>query len=340
MKLSKKQTSGGCSSIKKELSCKGIVSKTVGGIKEIVPIIHRVKLRLKDGDDSRILKVFNISAFHLMNKTEGTRAPNYQAVGYGNFGNNKYTIWTGRKMEFLPKYMFSVISPPQKRLFSLACKIPEIEISSVEYSIDIFCDDYAKVSNLFYLLRRYLYFPYRDRTDCRGGDFDGVDCERTENCAWRVWNKAQGKKCLTVYERGPDSKKKGLGWKTDDVDRVRIEYLAKNESKVFKKFGITRLSEFVKKPYFCEIMSNKFNFRRFKSNLQFPSDWNDFNTRDNSGYLECFQEEYIKAKQKCKNVSQCIEKVDSLSKFYQSIVDCMVAFDGKWARRYKNNANK
>lgn len=337
MKPLKKQPEAWKSVVAGKSLSKKFVSDALNSIEEVVPHIHRVKLRLKNGDDSTIQSVFGFSNFHVMNAKEGRQAPNFSLAGNGNFGKNKYTIWTGRKMAFLSKYMFSVVGPTQKDLYYLSFTIPGIEVSSVEYSIDMFCENYKKVSALFYILRRYMYFPYRDKTVCKGGAFGGIESERTENCAWFIWDKAHGAKCLTVYERGSDDKKDGAGWKIEDIDRVRVEFVAKNKTKVFKNNGITKLSDFVKNPHFHKIVSDKFDFRRFKSSSQFPKDWDDFNAPDNSGYLECFQEEYISAKQKCKNVSQCIEPATNLLKLRKRMLSHMIAFDDKWVRAYKKN---
>ena len=41
---------------------------------------------------------------------------------------------------------------------------PDLQVSSLEYTIDFFCHSRESVNNLFYLLRRYMFFPYTKST--------------------------------------------------------------------------------------------------------------------------------------------------------------------------------
>ena len=51
-----------------------------------------------------------------------------------------------------------------------------------------------------------------------------------------------------VYERGLDENKKGLGWKIEKLDRVRMEYTADRDK--LKEKGIDTLSDLIDDAHF------------------------------------------------------------------------------------------
>ncbi len=154
---------------------KRIIRTALSGIKEIVPLIHRsiffiqkssygeIEERLgKIGEDMSL----NVKEMYLK------REPGYRQVGFIQRGLGVLTVFFNPKEACWPWFRFHTSQSSQAALMALFDDLPDypgLQVSSLEYAIDFFCQSHESVNNLFYLLRRYMFFPYAKSTRMRGG---------------------------------------------------------------------------------------------------------------------------------------------------------------------------
>lgn len=255
---------------------------------------------------------------------------------------------------YCPSVRIEFSSPTKNFLIDLYDKLPRLNVSRIEYTIDLFPYHYDSsgksiskaVRNLYSVLKRHLYFPrqrrnifhFRDKAKKRKVVHD----PKKMNEGWRV-NEVQG------YERGPNEFRKyykissehsqKIGktyyWPRKYVDRVRLEY--NTPRKKLRKHYLTSLLDFIQIPKFREINENVYShFLRFTSE--------DFY----NGHLygkKSFQELYIEAQKKpgdnekkgkngkrkqVTNIRQCIEEVPEFRKLKKMLVAAMIDFEEMW----------
>jgi hypothetical protein len=217
--------------------------------------------------------------------------------------------------------------------------IPNFNVVSAEYTIDLFCNCPKDVEKLFFVIRRYLYIPHHPSKKhtmiigCEGY----VDWfkKRKENAVYRVG------KHWKVYERGPDglrqwdTKRKSPYWYFKDLDRVRIEFTAKNY--YLRKFKIKHLSEFVKNPRFKEILGPRFSFKKFKQTQGLPGEFDQYTAMDMYGNKDSYMEEYRRAKKLgIKNRYQYSIKDKTLGQLIKRIVAEINHVEHKWLKKRKS----
>jgi hypothetical protein len=201
------------------------------------------------------------------------------------------------KKRFLPQCEIKLVYKKHKSIAALAKHLPELNVSSVEYAIDLFQHTGKhtpqNVRNLFLLLRHYLYRKGFNKTEFY---------TNWENYTYYIGTK----KDFKIYERGKDKpssqrvRSEEKGWEFNELDRLRIEYTIKRAN--IKKMGLGKITEFVQDCKFNEIMKNRFDFRVFKSNSDFPMEWMEYKTNTKNKYFNGFQDEYIEQKNLKKHV--------------------------------------
>lgn len=315
-----------------------IVKKALAGITEVKAFIHRINLHVDDYSYEEITtwigkgKVFKAedNKYHYNNL--------YKNCSYHSCKNHKITVYWNPVQPFYKHYRFSLTTHSQKILNYLAEKIPELKISTAEYTIDIMCKDREAVSDMFYVLRRYMYFPHRMNTDTIGGKFSGIEAERETNAAYYVWQRAKGKKDIVIYERGDDCSRVGKQWPYDTVDRVRIEFLIRHRQ--LHNYNVKSVKRFVANNHFSELVQKRFRFCTFKKGGRLPQPYQDYCSEDNKNNAESFQEEYMQAKKVIKNISQYLVEADELAPLYSMITEAIQQFEDNWSRRYINHMRK
>lgn len=229
-------------------------------------------------------------------------------------------------------------SDPNPLIF-LSQVIPGLELSKIEYRVDFHCDRPETVAHLFYILRHCLWFERQHRTSMIGKKYDGWDTENPENHVMHVYNRAKNDEIRKVtrrlYERGPDWKKKGEGWKREDIDRVRLEFNLKRRTKPMAGSGLKTLEDLIAGPRFVDMLFNEIQFRAFNS-AQLPREWEDYLVNDEDGNPDCFQELYQMAKSKRINPIQYLIEPDNFKELMKSIRKSLIRSDKKW----KDKVNK
>jgi hypothetical protein len=235
-------------------------------------------------------------------------------------------------------------------------KLPDIKVSAVEYAIDVFCNDYEAVKNLQWLIRRCLYLPYEDKIitfdndettikeyDVKISYLSEKDKEKVYkeghniiemNEVFRIGNNHK------VYERGPDEKKKGLGWEAINLDRVRMEHTAKR--KLLTEKGIDALSDLIDNAHFMDINKNRWKFRKFERSAILPKLWKPYLEQelpylkkdkkkiDFQGFTGSFQLEHIRGADKVDNVAQHTKQIKEMIPFAVQLNEAILFFDKKW----------
>jgi hypothetical protein len=350
-----------------------IVGLCLGGIRKIKPMIHRVVVSQQNYDLSHLKKKLGVPDPHDANEKEHAKYKRYRSVTYnGNFHGGKISLFL-KTFKPGPQLVVTAIgsgedgATPPKLLRALSKALPDAKISSVEYAIDFYCKDHVAVANLYYLLRRYMYFKKRASTSMKGGEFiqweGGNQVLRDENSVYSVWNKpgkltaiptktvnnkiialkiTRKKKKMSVikiYERGPNSKRlKGNRWNHEDVDRVRLEFTISRHSGDFHKHGIASLSSFCEAPEFRGMVSNKINFKVFIKTTKLPGEESDYGhvatkIKMANAQPESFQEEYLYHIKfdTVANISQHLGDAEKLAPLKKWILKELMEFDSMWA---------
>jgi len=239
-----------------------------------------------------------------------------------------------------PDVKIEVVSPTPSSLVELAARIPRIKISSVEYAVDFMCQSPSHVAEVHWLLRRYGYFPYRSgKVEIVGGEYLGMDIDRVENCVTYIWNGASEPNGIKAYERGGDGcmiKREGRPpcWHVKNLDRLRLEFTFTNsrDRTAMDYLGIRGLSGFAESPKMSEMFEGEFRFCCFDGSSQLPAEWEDYTTLDSSGAVDCFQCEFLKAKDVVKGANQYIVDSDLMEPLMLKVQSALRHHDIAWQR--------
>lgn len=265
------------------------------------------------------------------------RCPNYNTQAYLQIGRFRVIIFTNRKREFYPRCIIEVSYPSARFLFQLYGKLEKLNVSYVEYAVDLYFDKTPLIREHFETLRRYILFPYQ-RSGWLLQDASQDEVERMNAC-YKTPK-------VTLYERGPDELKQTIDgkprWRLDDCDRIRIEYWAGTkdlralEKDEDKKGKVCKLKSFIKNPRFGPMMAGRFRFYSFRSNpYGWPVKSDRYTARDKNNHAGSFQNEYLRAARGGRNARQYREEVPELMGLMGEIEERTARFDKRWQRKYK-----
>ena len=217
--------------------------------------------------------------------------------------------------------------------------LPKLKIYSLEYAIDLHCKTPNEVSDLFYLIRRYLYHRNAQGTEMVGGQFyglkDWLNNLREMNAVYYVKMRKFSGKHIKTYERGEDSKRinSTRGWHHKDVDRVRTEFKLRRKA-ITKKYGLSTLKQLLMNSNFANIASEYVQFKNFKFSPNLPQDWEDYLSEDEQGHQESFVQEVLSAKDtnNLENITQYIEDNQRMQALKDRIIEVAEQFDKNWSR--------
>jgi hypothetical protein len=325
-----------------------IINSALGGIEEIRPLIHKVIFfgNYNFGEIERSLGKIRVLSPEEKQKYK-KREPGYRDVGYCQIPFAKFIVYYNPKKNFFPWCRIHT-SQSNPKVFSFLIKaLPRLKISSMEYAIDFFCKDNDSASDLFYLLRRYMFFPNAKKIRLICDSAFGWREPRKINAVFKIYFAAGGKHntkatrvntYAKIYERGDDNAgfKNREGWPQRKVDRVRLEFAFRRTA--LRKIGIESLgSLFVHGPKFYEACAKRIQFKNFKPSSPYPKDWEDYLATDNSGNMESLQEEILKAKRegKRKNPYQCLEDTPRLMRLKKKILRAIKQYDDEWLIKCK-----
>ncbi len=194
----------------------------------------------------------------------------------------------------------------KQSLNQLYSSLPRLNVSKVEYAIDLFCGSPHVVRGLFEFIRKHLYIPSQQKINM-------IDDYENNPHLSRVYHIG---KSFKVYERGNDNKKKeGNCWHYKDFDRVRLEFTGNKTS--LKKHGIETLKDLIDDPKFIYVNWDKWLFKYFKYTKRsrkrlgpygkrLPAPYERYSARDKSGVSGTYYSEYFKLKEKLTNYSDYI----------------------------------
>jgi len=238
---------------------------------------------------------------------------NYKKQAFLQLRNAKLTVFLEPKEGYFPQCVIRMNYPSFMLLFKLNKFLPDLKISKVEYSNDLFFENRALIRQHFLTLRKYLYFPNRGYAVIHGSPY----AKRT-NITYDAGS-------IIMYERGKDEKKVDKRyWNYSDLDRIRIEVRCKH---------LGQLNNFLSDPQFEHRIENKFYFKRFNGAC-LPREWERYYTKDKHKYRESFHNEYMSLKREYANLSQHVEDVPELEDLRLKILRNAKKFDRKWMQQY------
>lgn len=278
-----------------------------------------------------------------------------------------------RERRYLPKTIIETSNSTPEFLFKLDKRLPDLTIFSIEYTIDFYCKDPESVSDFFYLLRRYMFFPAAKSTLMYGGKFYNRET-KDENSVYKIhFTKKKNKrgkkltpgKYIKIYERGHDKKadlpsqtgKLTKTWKQENINRVRLEFTINRKNNSLQKKGLYTLSDLLDNPQFeaiCFPNPNKrydqIQFKHFipprinphRGSLAtlLPTQWEDYTAVDKKGNPECFEEEFLQAKLRGINASNYTVHTESFKDFKKKILKTLRNFDKRWADKVEEIRSK
>lgn len=300
-------------------------------IRAIDPIIHRLGLPGDHGyrDLEERFGKLKIDDTYQPEK----RMPKYKTKAYLHTQVGNLPVFLNPVEPYLPRCILEVPYPEREFLVDLSWCLPKLKVYSVEYAIDLYCCDLMEAENLLWLLKRYLYVPYKRSTKEYGellfqvGEGVGVQrispqtggVENEEDVEPPVYRSGN----LKVYLRGPDELKRGRSWFHRHVDRVRVE-LTPTRSQL-RRHNIRRLKDFIRAPKFKAVCENILNFKKFRdSSKRFPREWEGYRSGS-------FQEEFIQQRKNgVKNPSQYMTDAEGFDEFKPALVEATEEFDREW----------
>lgn len=310
------------------------------GITQVSAFIHRIHLFTRDATLEDIQKVLGPIKPHLKEFNKSHHLNRYNTAGYGTFMGYSVTLYSHPIQPFQARFMLTITKHDQNFLHLLSECIPGLKMSSVEYSIDMHCKDNKSTSMLYYVLRRYMYFRNRADVSTTGGKFDGVIVTRRTNSVYNIYQEAKKwSKNITIYERGDDETRKTKGWAYKDVNRVRIEFLARSDN-LRDDLSIKSLKAFVNDTKFSQFTHEKIDFRIFDRSNKLPKYSHDYESKDRTGCVESFQQEYFIARSEVLNISQYMDNAEFMTSIKAKILDAIKTFESKWKLFHKSDAAK
>lgn len=302
------------------------MEQALESLKNIELLLHRFRLngpytesQLKERLDAKIVRNPEYR--------KNSRMPNYRTMACTKHHGLSLTFFLDpiEGMD-LPECLIEVSSPSQGWLICLNTLLPGLNISSAEYTGDLFCVGVNNIRNFFEVLLRYCYVPNAKEINIYNGFSKSYSASSEHNRSAYWGDDVKG------YERGEDKKKKkDKGWLKTDCDRVRMEFTARKA--LLKRKDIYELDKFVKDCKFNEIFCKRFNPMVFVGSGQLPREIDSYTLIQGH---EVFQEEYIRAKTKgIKNRYQYMKPAKPLCSLEKEINELAIAFDARWRQRLK-----
>jgi len=324
-----------------------IVREALNGITEIVPFLHRIRF---SGDYSHS---------EIEQKIAGLCVDDNGKKAILKVEKGILTIFFKQPEAVKPSSIVESSISASQALSMLYRALPELTIMSVVYAIDFFCRNSNSVADLFFLLRRYMYFHQAKWTSMDGGKFYGWREPRDVNAVYRIhFDKEKQKKStpgksVEIYERGKDREKTLLssgnkGWKHSDTDRVRLAFTFNRNGGYLAKNGLKNLADILAGPKFQQVLfpktfspiepreQDQIQFRDFvrDNSDKLPKDYEDYTAEDRQGNIECFQEEYVHAKERgIEGIGDKMEDTKALKGLKGKILEAARFFDEQWKEK-------
>lgn len=293
----------------------------VGHITKIVSKIHRIILtgNIIFNELNEILgplKENKRFPYSKKNKDKG-----YKKMYDGSKDGFKYQVFRYPLKTGMPKILIQ-INPPEgvsirkykSFLTQLNTPFPNLGLSKVEYTIDLYCKDYMLAKLLFDVLSRTLFVPWvRNPPTIYAESFS---TGKMKNRTMEISDE------IIVYERGDDKDKTREGWEEVKINRVRLEYKPLKEKLTGK--DLYKLSDFIISCKFYELNKDVWQFKKFEGSNRLPGEL-DFYLADGT-----YQGEYI-ANRKIKKIPKKYRvDVEELARLKDELLDAMRSYDVRW----------
>jgi hypothetical protein len=203
-----------------------------------------------------------------------------------------------------------------------------LNLSYIEYAIDFFCKDNDSVRDLYYLLKKYLVIKgarksrisKKDKRPIQNIRILEPDNDLNFTCIFNNLTK--------IYERGDEKNRIKKGWKFESIDRLRLEFTAKNY-KIKNLLGKNReLFDFFEKNYFKNFLHNKFYFMFLKNKPSYHKDISSYIIGTKKPYYTCLMDYKHKKKIPFKSLNEAKE-FDSLK---SAIFNAIRKYENEWSK--------
>jgi hypothetical protein len=313
------------------------VRKTICRIKSVNAFIHNTRFS-SDYSYNDIENNLGIKLYPERNKK--SYMTNYTSIAYGQLKNGKITVFYNPIKPVFP-YTYITTSDSSYDLFlELYKALPDLKVSALEYTIDLYCINQQHIADLFYLLRKNMYCSRGTSTATKGGRLDSTNLVRSTNAVYQVNLKSKSR-YIKIYERGNDGikqaslkKNKGL-WKHKDCNRVRIEYTYKRPK--LKRSSPDNMEDLLTNPNLRQILGDPDNKRLLRevsfkefNHKDMPYPWAVYKSQDSRGHNDCFQEEFLQSKNHINNLSRYLKDYSIFDNLIKQIREAILEFENKW----------
>jgi hypothetical protein len=295
--------------------------------------LHKIKISSRNHGYQAVIKLGDFKDASDI----GWQNPLYDKKYIRQFPNFYTNAFVNPKKRFFPALSMSIhprrdISPEKHKQFLtwLNSCLPDLNVSQVEYAVDLFCGSPDSVRRVFELIKKCLYIRRQRKINI-------IDDSMRKPYPGRVYHLG---KSFKVYERGKDfQQQQGNYWLLGNLDRVRLEYIAKQT--ILKKHGIKTLQDLIHDPKFIYVNWDSYLFRYFDFSQRlrdrfgpygkrFPAPWERYRVKDNDGHSGAFHLEYFHAKDTLKNVSPYLRDPYVFDKLEIILYESMGRFGIEW----------
>jgi len=263
-------------------------------------------------------------------KDRNYRKRNYEGMAYRTWCNGeKLSIFYHRRVPFLPKCIIEISYPSIECLTGLYESLPDLNSSSIEYTLDLRCSSPVAVRRLFNVLLKYCYVPRASKLKFYRGHSPKNKQTPELNRTYYIGN-------MKIYERGEDKSRWGEGWYRRELNRVRVEFKA--NSRVVRDNGINSLEDLTRNCHFETIFLPRFHLKIFRRSAILP--------KENEEYAklhkhESFQQQLIEARERgMPNPNQYIFDAPGFEGLREKLVIRVRTFDRNWKRDSRLNTRK
>jgi hypothetical protein len=205
-------------------------------------------------------------------------------------------------------------------LHSLNAALGVLNISVVEYAIDLYCHDRKSLQRLFRTFKRYIHVSYS-----RGASHYSQQIDLSKNISL---NSIIRMGDVKIYERGPDGKRDKSGWNIETCDRVRLEFSASRT--IFLKLKIKTVTDFLENAQFQKINGNIYKFKYFDGSRKLPQCWEAYTSSDDQGNKNCLQYEINHYRPIVPNINQYLKDIVVFDHLKDALLNAMSRFDEEW----------
>ena len=298
---------------------------------EVVPLIHQVHFscrksyeEIKFSEEDSIEEIKNYKVKQLNEK--------YNNGFYYNVNGKRVIVLRNPEKPFLAKFYIMISSPRPNDLLKLLIKFKDLKISSIEYTIDIFCLGPNQVRELYYLFKKYIILKRKKAKNRKGKKVIDIRFEE-ENTEYNFTYYIDTR--FKMYERADDHLRLRKAWKFCDLDRLRIEFTADKYYR--RKLGINSLFSFYRDlrmyDFFYYFVKERMFFMRFKeSKRDLPMEHEDYIIGHNKENHNCIM--YYK---QTKNIQfRHFVNSSEFDQFKNDILEKAMKYEDNWKRRAKS----